>query len=219
MAFLLLFLVIYMARNIVSRPSRVLMIVLFGVFGAGLAVALIPEDSKIAQRITGLQNVDLSDRTGSIGERQAELDAISIKIENMGFKGKLFGAGHGASYDVKYTWNWKRDYSNAHYGWALFYLRWGYLGYLYLIFWTVFLFIASARYLLSTRPEGLIVSLLALYTVGYIGTYSYFLFFIAGVPFALLPSRGPYKKISRLQDRARHLLQPFNTNHPNHIEE
>ena len=189
MAFLLLFLIIYVGRNIVVRPSRVMMIVLFALFGGVTAVTFIPADSKVAQRVSGLQNIDLSSRTGSIGERQAELDAIKVKIENMGLMGKIFGAGHGASYDVKYTWNWKRDYSNAHYGWALFYLRWGYLGYLYLILWVAFLLVASGRFILSSRPELLIVSLLALYTLGYVGTYAYFLFFIAGIPFILPPLR------------------------------
>lgn len=194
MAFLLLFLMIYVGRNIIVRPSRVMMIVAFALLGGVTAVTFIPEDSKVAQRIYGLQNIDLSSRTGSIGERQAELDAIKVKIENMGLFGKIFGAGHGASYDVKYTWNWKRNYSNAHYGWALFYLRWGYLGYLYLALWVIFLLVASGRFLLSPRPERLMVSLIALYTLGYVGTYAYFLFFIAGIPFILPPGRRSEKE-------------------------
>jgi len=171
------------ARKAGQMPFRVAYIAMASVALAAASFALLPDDSALSRRITGIENVDLSDRTGSIGERQAEADAVAEKISALGAAGVIFGAGHGASYDVKYTWEWKLNYSNAHYGWVLFYLRYGSLGYLYLSIWIVSLLSSIFRMWRSRNPASILVCLLSIWNVGYLGTYGYFSFFIAGVPF------------------------------------
>ncbi|WP_413708780.1 hypothetical protein [Rhizobium sp. Rhizsp82] len=191
-------LIIYLARIIGRHPFRVGYLALASVAIVCVAFVALPEDSGLYRRITGLQNIDLSDRTGSIGEREAESDAVTDKISALGKGAEIFGAGHGASYDVKYTWTWKFDYSNAHYGWVLFYLRYGFLGYLYMSAWIMFLVATVVKRFRSTDPACILVCLIALWNIGYLGTYGYFSFFIAGLPF-MRPAR-------RNRPRLRHRL-------------
>jgi len=174
---------ILLARRAGSMPFRTAFIGIAAVLVVAVAFAVMPEDSALSRRISGLQEVDLSARSGSIGERQAEADAVDDKIAALGAFGEIFGAGHGASYDVKYTWEWKLDYSNAHYGWVLFYLRYGMLGYVYMALWILILVISAAKRWRSGHPAAILVCLLSIWNVGYLGTYGYFSFFIAGLPF------------------------------------
>ena len=174
---------LYGARNFLRRPFMVLygLIVLFFVVVA--AINVLPQDSGLMQRINGLENLDLDSRTGSIGERQAEWDAIREKIDDLGPIGRFFGGGHGATYDVQYTWQIKQGYSNAHFSWALFYLRYGNLGYVYLLVWLVALIVAALRFFQSKNPFLLFIFFTAIWNIAYLGTYAYFSFFIAGIPF------------------------------------
>ena len=176
-------LLILLARRAGARPFRAMYLGMGAVLSIVVAFAVMPEDSALSRRITGLNQVDLSDRTGSIGEREAEADAVAEKIAGLGEIGQLFGAGHGASYDVKYTWEWKIDYSNAHYGWVLFSLRYGLLGYVYLGLWITVLVTTVLKRWRSSTPAGILVCLLCIWNIGYLGTYGYFSFFIAGLPF------------------------------------
>ncbi len=172
-----------LARRAGAMPFRTMYLAMAAVLTVGVAFMVLPEDSALSRRISGLNEVDLSDRTGSIGEREAEADAVHEKISSLGEVGQIFGAGHGASYDVKYTWEWKIDYSNAHYGWILFYLRYGMLGYLYISVWILVLVLSAATKWRSPTSAGILVFLLCIWNIGYLGTYGYFSFFIAGLPF------------------------------------
>lgn len=180
---------ILFARNVGRMPFRIAYLLMASVMVAAVALSALPEDSALSRRLSGLEDLDLSSRTGSIGEREAEADAVGEKIAALGIAGKIFGAGHGASYDVKYTWEWKLNYSNAHYGWVLFYMRYGALGYLYLSLWIVTLLVSILRTWRSSNPASIFVCLLSIWNVGYLGTYGYFSFFIAGVPFVRPASR------------------------------
>ncbi len=181
---------ILFARKVGQMPFKIAYLSMASVMVAAVALAALPEDSALSRRLAGLEDVDLSARTGSIGEREAESDAVGDKIAALGPTGRIFGAGHGASYDVKYTWEWKLDYSNAHYGWVLFYLRYGTLGYVYLGLWIFTLMISILRTWRSENPASIFVCLLSIWNVGYLGTYGYFSFFIAGVPFVRPASRA-----------------------------
>jgi len=177
-------LLLYLARQIGRTPYRVAAIAISVVLAAAVIFSLLPEESALSRRISGIENLDLSARTGSIGEREAESDAVSEKIAALGPIGELFGAGHGASYVVKYTWKWKFDYSNAHYGWVLFFLRYGELGYVYLSLWILTLLVTILQTWRTNYAASLVICLLAVWNIGYLGTYGYFSFFIAGLPFA-----------------------------------
>lgn len=182
-------LLIAFARQVRRVPFKIAYLSMAFVMVFAVALAMLPEDSALSRRLSGLEDLDLSVRTGSIGEREAEADAVSDKIAALGLIGRVFGAGHGASYDVKYTWEWKLNYSNAHYGWVLFYLRYGALGYIYLGLWIVTLLISILRMWRSENPASILVCLLSVWNIGYLGTYGYFSFFIAGLPFVRPASR------------------------------
>lgn len=184
------------------RPVRALMIIFVGAMVGYFSVSLLPEDSPLAKRLEGLQHVDLSKRTGSIGEREAEMDAIGAKLHWMGPTAEILGAGHGAKYDVQYTWQYITDYSNAHYSWALFDLRWGLVGYVYLALWALFLAWSAARNILSQRPEVLMAALLCIWNLGYLGTYAYFTFFIGGLPFLLFRKLSPDERTKPVAQRS-----------------
>ena len=189
LVFVLVATILILVRRVGKTPFRVAYVAMGAVMTCILTFAMLPQDSALARRISGLEDVDLSSRTGSIGEREAESDAVSDKITALGLPGILFGAGHGAAYDVKYTWEWKLNYSNAHYGWVLFYLRYGSLGYVYLTLWIVALLFGLARTWRSSNPASVLVCMLSIWNIGYLGTYGYFSFFIAGVPFVRPASR------------------------------
>jgi O-antigen ligase len=194
---------ILFARKVGRMPFKIAYLAMASVMVAAVALAVLPEDSALSRRLTGLEDMDLSARTGSIGEREAESDAVGDKISALGLTGRIFGAGHGASYDVKYTWEWKLDYSNAHYGWVLFYLRYGSLGYLYMGLWIVALMISILRTWRSENPASILVCLLSIWNVGYLGTYGYFSFFIAGVPFVRPASRRQNRPVFNVTGRSR----------------
>ncbi|WP_271023510.1 hypothetical protein [Rhizobium sp. RCAM05973] len=191
-------LLLYLGRQAGQAPYRVISLSLAIVMAAGVGFSMLPEDSALSRRLTGLEDLDLSSRTGSIGEREAEGDAVGAKIAALGSGAVLFGAGHGASYDVKYTWEWKLDYSNAHYGWVLFYLRYGELGYVYLGLWILALFVTILQTWRTSYASSLVICLLAVWNIGYLGTYSYFSFFIAGMPFARAAFRVAFASPPRL---------------------
>jgi len=182
-------LLIFFARKVSRVPFKIAYLSMAFMMVFAVALVMLPEDSALSRRLSGLEDLDLSARTGSIGEREAEADAVSDKIAALGLIGRVFGAGHGASYDVKYTWEWKLNYSNAHYGWVLFYLRYGALGYIYLGLWIATLLISILRMWRSENPASILVCLLSVWNIGYLGTYGYFSFFIAGVPFVRPASR------------------------------
>jgi len=176
-------------KTVSLRPVRALMVVLCAALIGFFSVGLLPPDSKLAERLNGLENYEPDARTGSIGERSAEMDAVAEKIDWLGPYAVLLGAGHGAEYDVKHTSFIRTDYSNAHFGWALFYLRWGLIGEVYLALWVSFLLYATAKNIQSKRPELLMIALLGVFNIGYMVTYAYYTFFIAGLPFLKIPLR------------------------------
>ncbi|MEM7600293.1 MAG: hypothetical protein AAF357_02635, partial [Verrucomicrobiota bacterium] len=89
---------LYLVRR-AHRPVQVIATV--SILGLGLLVTIVslPEDSKIARGVQGIINYDNTERTGSIGERHAEADAITAKIKSQGSFAVAVGLGHGAAYD------------------------------------------------------------------------------------------------------------------------
>ncbi|MBX2834030.1 MAG: hypothetical protein KTR28_03565 [Micavibrio sp.] len=147
-----------------------------------LAVTL-PTDSKIYQRIDGLINIDLSKRTGSVGERQAENDAVKYKLEKMGSTAQWFGSGFGGLYRVKFTHQWMESYGHAHYAWTWFNLRYGKLGMLYLLIMIGVLAYNGFRSFLFRDANGYLIGFLCLECLIYVFTYVNSIFLLSGLPF------------------------------------
>ena len=175
---------LYFARRARSSPFQAAFLILLCGSMTFVGASALPPESALARRLQGVEDIDLSARDGSIGERQSEADAVSEKLRLAGSAAVLFGGGHGATYNVKYTWNWKENYANAHYSWVLFQLRYGDIGLIYLVLWSFLLIPPIIRSLRYGRPEFVIIGLLAIWNLGYLITYSYFSFFIAGLQFA-----------------------------------
>lgn len=154
---------------------------------AGVSVwNFLPDDSKTKERITDLGRVSSETRTGAVGERLSEWHAIQEKVAHNGTTARWIGLGHGAVYDVRYTVRVIKDYGFAHFAWALFYLRYGLSGYVYLTFFTLILMWQMVRYWSFNAPVSMTVSLLSLFSLLYLTTYVNFVILCMGLQFLLL---------------------------------
>jgi hypothetical protein len=147
---------------------------------------VLPSDSPLMRRIEGTMEYDPEETHGSIGERQAEFLAISDKLQRMGTAAEWFGAGHGALYYVELAVREvpEAGIGHAHFGWSLFKLRYGYVGYLYLLILGGMALRSIVRNYRSPYAADRIISVLAMFSVMYIFTYVLGLFFIAGTQFS-----------------------------------
>jgi hypothetical protein len=146
----------------------------------------LPEDSKTKGRITDLTQASAESRTGSVGERLSEWHAIQEKVAQNGTTARWIGLGHGALYDVRYTVRVIKDYGFAHFAWALFYLRYGLSGYVYLFFLTAILLWQLVRYWSFSAPLSMSISLLSLFSLLYLATYVNFVILCMGLQFLVL---------------------------------
>lgn len=130
--FILIVLSAYGIYLVVKKPIAGFSTLLAGILVISCGWLMLPTDSKTYERITSIQDIDLSQRTGSVGERQAEWDAIKEKLLDGGTTTLWTGLGFGGVYNVKFTHQFNIDYGHAHYAWAWFNMRFGLVGYLYL---------------------------------------------------------------------------------------
>lgn len=174
----------------IYKPFAALSLVaVISILGIGLWNFL-PDDSKTKERITDLTRVSSETRTGAVGERLSEWHAIQEKIAQNGTTTRWIGLGHGALYDVRYTVRVIKDYGFAHFAWALFYLRYGLSGYVYLFFLTAILAWQMFRYWSFTKPVSMFVSLLSLFSLLYLTTYVNFVILCMGLQFLVLNRSG-----------------------------
>lgn len=169
---------------------------------------IVPEDSPLMIRIRGtLQMAENSTSAsaageGSLGERTAEVEAIAEEMDRRGLNAHMFGLGAGGIYQVEFSGGRvPENYSHAHFGWALFKLRYGYIGYFYL---TCFAFLLMAniwRTLRSPLPENRMVGMFGLWGFLFIFTYMFYNQLVAGLQFAMhqpaaraLPASGRRKR-------------------------
>lgn len=149
--------------------------------------AILPETSRAYQRIVGLTNINLESRQGSIGERQAEQDAIRAILIKNGETVRWLGRGFGGLYEVQFTYEYHEDYGHAHYSWAWFNLRFGLSGYIYLV-----LFLSALAYNFSKglqRPisdTGLFVSFMCLMGLIFCVTHVNSVLLLSGLHFFYL---------------------------------
>jgi hypothetical protein len=186
--------------TIVVYPFRLYILLLLIGGAVVLTPIVVPPGSPLARRIEGLNysNIEQQNQegTGSIGERIAEWSAIKKKISQKGRFAEVFGLGHGAVYDVVFPQGpASQNYSNAHFGWALFYLRYGYCGFIYLL---MFAFLMAANIYRNVRSKNnfnRVVLILCVAGIIYIFTYMAFNIILSGIQFMHMRS-GPGKLVA-----------------------
>lgn len=177
-------------RNLLIMNAIVIILALAAVVGS----SYIPESSPIYARISGLSNYDSSARTGSIGEREAEQDAIASLLSYR--ESETLGLGFGGVYTVQHTLRIIENTGHAHFGWALFYLRFGYFGYLYLLIFALLIIGYGRRNLQASRTfDRWYGVLIALYCLLHISSWFTFNFMLAGMQFVLFPRSGPFPRV------------------------
>jgi hypothetical protein len=196
---------IFMSKIIVD--GKRLYFTLVAVFLLSAAIPLVlPPDSPLMRRIEGTMEYDPEQTQGSIGERQAEYLAINQKLRRMGTAAEWFGGGHGAVYDVQLTMREVTDTGHAHFSWALFKLRYGYVGYVYLAIIAAMTLWSVVRNYGSVQPADRIMSILAMFSIAFLLTYVFGFFFLAGTQFssvrAAMASPHP-------EQRSRYGLRPY----------
>jgi hypothetical protein len=197
LALLAILSIILFFTTFVVYPVR--LYILFLLIGGVVVSAplVVPPGSPLARRIEGLDSSSIEyqeqEGTGSIGERQAEWTAIQKKIYQRGRIAEIFGLGHGAVYDVVFsTGVAPANYSNAHFGWALFYLRYGCIGYIYLLIFALLMASNLYRNIHSTENFNRMALILCIAGIIYIFTYMAFNIILSGMQFMHLRS-GPGK--------------------------
>jgi len=186
LAFFLISIGVIFFKLCIYRPFTALFfVVVISLSGFGLWNFL-PDDSKTKKRITDLTEISAESRTGSVGERLSEWVAIREKVALNGTTARWIGLGHGALYDVRYTVRILKDYGFAHFAWALFYLRYGESGYIYLFFFIAILMWQTFRYWSFTHPLSMTVSLLGLLSLLYLTTYVNFVILCMGLQFFVI---------------------------------
>lgn len=173
----------YVCSTIIKRPASGLVYTLFAILLLTSVWISLPEDSGTYQRIVGISAIDLDRRTGSVGERQAEMEAVQAKLDRLGPSGIWLGLGFGGLYEVQYSHQYLTDYGHAHYSWVWYNLRFGRIGYIYLVVMLVALTFNAFNHLTSKKPEHLLTGLLCLSSLIFCVTYVNSIFLMSGITF------------------------------------
>ncbi len=175
-------LILFLKYSVFNPARAILFFMAMTLLGFALWNFL-PDDSKTKQRFTDLAQVSSESRTGSVGERMSEWVSIQEKVAQGGTSARWIGLGHGALYDVRYTFRVIKDYGFAHFAWALFYFRYGLSGYVYLGILTFMLIWQTYRCWSFKSPLQMTVSLLGLMSILYLATYVNFVILCMGLQF------------------------------------
>jgi hypothetical protein len=185
LAFLLIASMIIFFRTIAISGFRLYsFFVLIGIAVVALPL-VVPPESPLGRRIEAMSSSSaVKQGSGSVGEREEESAAIDQKISQGGLLAQMIGFGHGAVYDMVFSNGFAPpNYSNAHFGWALFKLRYGYSGYVYLTIFALFVMKNIYRNAHSTRPFNRMILIIGLASIGYIITYMVFNIIASGLQF------------------------------------
>ena len=183
MAFFAIVLSGYVLFNMIKYPAKGLIVITMLLTILSIAFYLIPENSKTYQRIVGLAEIDLSQKTGSIGERQEEWRAINKKYDEKGATIELLGLGFGGVYEVARTHAYLKNYGHAHYSWAWFKLRFGQIGYIYLFLFVSALLYNGFMWGIRGDKDGIFIMFLCLTSVLYCLTYVNAALLMMGIQF------------------------------------
>lgn len=178
---------IYFLHRMSQSPVRAMGIIVAAVALVTVGVMSLPQDSKTYVRIMDFTEFDFSKRTGSVGERQAEMDAVQAKLDQLGDEHVWFGLGFGGLYEVALTHEYKVDYGHAHFSWVWFNLRFGKLGLVYLTFMmSLFVYNIYAGFK-NASMLGYFIALISLLSLVYCFTYVNAIFLLSGLQFLNLP--------------------------------
>ena len=178
----------FVIPRLLREPKQLYFSVFLVIAAGAAAYAFVPPDSKVVTRITGLADKASSnsgnETGGSIGERQAEWEAVNEKLAQLGPAAQYFGYGPGGVYRVQFTGGLIPDnYSHAHFSWALFKLRYGYIGFFYLFCYTALVLANLIRHVTRRDTLSKIVAVLDIWCLVYLFTYAFFNFLVAGLQF------------------------------------
>ena len=185
--FLIVFTFLVIPRLI--RDPKQLYFSIFLLIAAGAAAyVFVPSDSKVVTRITGLADKASSsgnETGGSLYERQAEWEAINEKLAHLGLAAQLFGYGPGGVYIVQFTGGLIPDnYSHAHFSWALFKLRYGYIGFVYLGCYAILVLLNILSHFRRRDSLSRLILVIDIWCIVYLFTYAFFNFLVSGLQFA-----------------------------------
>lgn len=188
LAFIIIAALIVFFKNIIKSPLKVYLSITLIMGGAVWFPLIVPPESPLGRRVQQLgDSEELAQEkktgTGSIGDRFEEWSIIQKNISQGGPIVEIFGFGHGATYYIVIDGYYNPTYSNAHYGWALFYLRYGYCGFLYLAIYTSLIIANIARNKNSTDNFNRFIILVSIGAILYIFTYMAFDILIFGLQF------------------------------------
>lgn len=183
LAFLILSIGFYLLGTVIKRPATGIVALFVALVCLTFVWVTIPEESGTYRRIVGLYDLDLSARTGSVGERQAEMEAVQAKLDSLGPGAQLLGLGFGGLYEVQFTHQYLTDYGHAHYSWVWFNLRFGMLGYLYLVLMVGVLIFNAYTNLIIKTPVSVFISLLCISSLIFCVTYVNSIFLMSGITF------------------------------------
>jgi hypothetical protein len=182
LAFMGLIGMVIFVKHLFKKPLKGIMIMAVSIIVIISGFYALPKDSPTYQRIVGLQHIDFSRRTGSVGERQQEQDSVNVELHKKGRTDELLGFGMGGSYTIKLTHETIKNYGHAHFSWVWFKMRFGEIGYVYLGLLSLAL-IASVVHNSQGGALGACVGLLCAFSVLYMFTYVNALFLLSGLQF------------------------------------
>lgn len=183
MIFLALVFLYYVTSTLIKKPIKGGLLLVAAIATVSLGISMLPKDSQTYIRIVSTLSLDLSSRKGSVGERQAERDAIQEKLTDLGPTYNLLGLGLGGLYDVAFTHRYITDYGHAHYAWSWFNLRFGKIGYIYMSIMFALLIANAFQNSMQRSPEGIFMTLIVVLGVLYFFTYINGIFILSGLHF------------------------------------
>lgn len=189
MTFIFLVISGYVAVKLIKAPVLGVVLVVSAIMALSVAWMFVPTDSNTYRRIVALQNLDLKQRTGSVGERQAEWDAIRTELREKGRTIEWVGLGFGGLYEVKFTHEYMRNYGHAHYSWSWFSLRYGKSGFIYLAILLAVLSYNLWQGLRTRTEESLFVGFMCLIALLFCVTHINSVWLLSGVQFFYLGAR------------------------------
>lgn len=201
LAFIVLAVGYYVMLTLFRNPVKGMAMIVVVCCVGGIGWNLLPEDSGTYQRVMAISELNFSDTKGSVGERRSEMLSIARDLEQRGLTAQLLGRGHGGLYEVQATHQYIKNYGHAHYSWALFNLRYGMSGYIYLAMLALLLIYHTWRNWRMWTPISLTVALMCVQSFLYLGTYVNFVFLLAGLQFLYLP-RAPMEKRESVTNHA-----------------
>lgn len=173
-------------KSLLRNPIRGAIIALVSVSVIIIGFYSLPKDSATYKRIIDSQNIDLSKRTGSVGERQQERDSVNLELYKRSPTDELVGMGMGGTYTMKFTHETVKEYGHAHYSWVWFKMRFGQIGYVYLGILTLALILNCIRNITLYTPLSISISLLCFSSMLYLFTYVNSIFLLSGLTFLYL---------------------------------